>query len=81
MRWRYLRCSRRLLVWDAPTNVPAIRSLVRGHFQPDDVAAIIFLDAEPTTVILRGRFLNQIIWSEPANVNENGNDMCSFHGK
>jgi hypothetical protein len=62
MRWRYCRASRRLLVWDAPADLSIIRSLVQGHFQAEDVAAIIFYDAEPTTVVLRGRYLDRIIW-------------------
>jgi hypothetical protein len=73
MRWRYLRCSRRLLVWDPPTDVAVIRSVIRRRFDVHDVTAIIFY-TDPTTIVLRGRFLDRIIWQASHDQILNGNE-------
>jgi hypothetical protein len=63
MRFQYDRHRRRLHIWNPPAeDVAAIRAEVQRRFDARDVSAIVFYNAPPTTIILRGRFLEILIF-------------------
>src|SRR5438045_6996432 len=75
MRFQYDHHRRWLHIWNPPTDdVAAIRAEVQRRFDPHDVTAILFHD-QPTIVVLRGRFLEILMFR---NKNVERSDVLPF---